>query len=663
MKNNTELQQGISMIRRFYLLSLILIGLVTAVQAQEAQRPQPTFWLGVSGAANLNYFTGTTQTLNSSIIVPAAFHDGFGVGLAGSVLFEYHFNPVVGLMLNLGYENRGGAFNQTLSPCNCPETLHTPLAYLTAEPSLRIAPFSSGFYLYVGGGYGYNINKSFTYTFVQNPESRFNSATGDFSNIRKNVFSGQIGAGYDIPISAFNSPTQVMLSPFVSYHPYFGRDPRSVESWTITTIRIGVALKFGKAAVAPVKEVAQAPAAAPVVVAPVVIGGEVGFAVQAPSKMPATRRINETFPLRNYIFFEENSSEIPSRYVRLSSDEAKKFNESQLREPDPKELSGRSQRQLRVYYNVLNILGDRMRANPNATVILIGSSAGKGSKIGKGYAESVKLYLVDVYGIDASRIKTEGRDEPIIKSEQPGGTLFLPMLRDGDRRVDIVSKSYDLLTPLHIKAIQDEPIDSRIVLTTKPGTNVTMNSWSVDVADEQGTIQHFGPFTKEKETIPGNIILGSRNEGNYTITMIWQTKEGNTIKKESTLRLERNAAPKVEGLRFSVLFDFDKSKTVTTYEKFLTEKVVPLIEDNGTVIIHGHTDIIGEDDYNMVLSQKRAQDTQNILERALSKAGKKGVKYEVYGFGSDVKTAPFENQYPEQRFYNRTVVIDIVPAQ
>jgi len=33
----------------------------------------------------------------------------------------------------------------------------------------------------------------------------------------------------------------------------------------------------------------------------------------------------------------------------------------------------------------------------------------------------------------------------------------------------------------------------------------------------------------------------------------------------------------------------------------------------------------------------------------------------VYGFGEDENLAPFENKLPEQRFYNRTVMIDIIP--
>src|SRR4029078_7167403 len=137
------------------------------------------------------------------------------------------------------------------------------------------------------------------------------------------------------------------------------------------------------------------------------------------------------------------------------------------------------------------------------------------------------------------------------------------------------------------------------------------------------------------------------------------TKTGHTIKEESSVSLVKSDDPKQEGLRYSILFDFDKSKTIASYEKFLTDIVTPLIPDNGTVIIHGHTDIIGEEKYNLSLSHERAKSAQQIIERALLNAGIKGVTFESFGFGEDPGMSPFENGLPEERFYNRTVIIDI----
>jgi hypothetical protein len=53
---------------------------------------------------------------------------------------------------------------------------------------------------------------------------------------------------------------------------------------------------------------------------------------------------------------------------------------------------------------------------------------------------------------------------------------------------------------------------------------------------------------------------------------------------------------------------------------------------------------------------------KNIIESALSKANRKDVKFELNGFGENENKSPFEKN-PEERSYNRTVIIDIVPVK
>lgn len=643
--------------------SLLLIGLIATTHAQEIVRPEPKLWFGVTGAANFNFYSGTTQTLNTGFKSQTAFHEGSGIAPFGSLLIEYRPTSVWGIMLNLGYDGRGGAFDQVLEPCNCPADLTTDLSYFVIEPSLRIAPFSNGFYLFLGGAFNYNYNKSFKFTQerqITDPpinEASLITETGDFSEIRSSLFSGQVGMGFDIPLASRTSRTQLDLSPFVSYHPYFGHEPRNIESWSLQTVRAGIALKIGRAKAS--KEIIKNVVEYPV---PVVVASEpdAKFSIKAPDGIPARRVVKESFPIRNYVFFNENSSEIPARYIQLSNKEAMEFRQNTSQEAKAIDVEGRSKRQLTAYYNILNILGDRMRNNPTSTVTLIGSSAGNGAPAGKEYAESIKSYLVMAFSINPTRIATEGRNQPIIPSEQPGGTIDLAMLRDGDRRVDIVSNSAILLAPLEFTSVIDDTKKSSIIFTTEEVNSVSIKNWTLDVIDEKGNINHFGPYTGQQASISGNDILGERRDGTYKVVMNAQTDDGKLIRKESSLRLIHDNVIIQNELRFSVLFDFDKSKTVSTYEKYLTDVVAPQIQDNSTVLIHGHSDIIGDTDYNMTLSQERARDAQSILEKALAKEGKKGIKFESYGFGDKSDFAPFKNKLPEERFYNRTVIIDIV---
>ena len=104
--------------------------------------------------------------------------------------------------------------------------------------------------MFVGPRIGINMAKTFTYQAKGQPEIK-----DEWSDIRSTVVSGQIGMGYDISLSSQHDRTQVDLAPFVSFHPYFGQDPRSVENWAVSTLRVGIVLKVGRAAAAPKREV------------------------------------------------------------------------------------------------------------------------------------------------------------------------------------------------------------------------------------------------------------------------------------------------------------------------------------------------------------------------------------------------------------------------
>jgi len=661
-------------IKSIILCAFILIGILTPIQAQDSiQYTKPSWYFGVAAGGNINFYQGSTRVLNEVITTINTFHNGSGVGLFAAPLIEYRpADSRWGVILQAGYDSRQGKFDEKIAnSCNCPEDLNTDLSYITVEPSLRFAPFKSNLYLYAGPRLAFNYSKSFQYQLEVNPAIPNQLSTVvryNFSDIRTPLISMQIGAGYDIPLTSPRHRTQLVLSPFVSFQPYFGQKPRSIETWNITTVRVGAALKIGRGdkIVLPVKKEVFVPTV-------VVVEPEVTFTVNSPNNIVTQRRVREIFPLRNYVFFDLSSTEIPNRYVLLKKDQVQNFKEDDLEMSVPADFSGRSGRQMKVYYNVLNILADRMLKHPETSIRLTGNSM-QGEEEGMTMAMNVKGYLVSVWGIDPARIKTEGRIKPRIPSEQPGGTKELDLLRECDRRVSIWTESPELimefqsgpdapLRPVAINVVQEAPLDSYLSFNVE-GADTAFNSWSMEIRDDAGTVQYFGPYTQEKVSIPGKTILGTRLEGDYKVKMIGNTKTNKVIVKEATVHMVLWVASKdVEGTRFSILYEFNNSIAITQYHKYLTEFINPKIPIGGTVIIHGHTDIIGDEAYNLKLSISRANDARDIMEEGLKKAGRNDVKFEVYGFGEDQKEAPFDNKYPEERFYNRTVIIDIVPKQ
>ncbi|MDR3696661.1 OmpA family protein [Mucilaginibacter sp.] len=639
-----------------FIICILMVSF--AFTTAKGQVTPPIWWYGVSGAANFNFYTGTTQNLNNSLTVPTPFHKGTGVRPYASILVEYRPGPVWGGILNVGYDGLGAKFDGVEAPCNCPADLTSELSYVSIEPSLRLGFKTSSLYFFAGPSVAINVNKGFAYTQLKQPNTN-----ADFSSVNSTIFSGQVGAGFDIPLSAPNSESKVSLSPFISYHPYFGQDPRNIESLSITTVRAGIALKFGKGHKAPVQDQPVAVAAAPVVVS------DVTFTVRGPINALPVHVVSETFPVLNSVFFDDGSTAIPSRYILLTKEQAIGFKEDQLQNAQSPSGTGRSAGQLTVYHNVLNVLGDRMRANPTATVSLEGSSA-QGPKDAKEFAESIKLYLVTVFEIDGSRISTHGSFKAHPSSEHPGGTKELVLLRAENRRVDIESKSPELLVeagggmmkPVQIITNQENPLDFDVVFNVDSAQE-KVKSWSVNATDERGTVQHFGPFTGNQQGLPAATILGDSPGGDYKITMLAELNNGSTVTKETSVHLLRPDPMITNGSRYSIVFDFDKAKSIAEYDKFLTTIVAPLIVDGATVTIHGHTDIIGLETYNQKLSEERAQQTQKIIERAIANSGRDHVKFETTGFGEDANHSPFDNNLPEERFYNRTVIIDIAPVK
>jgi len=636
------------------LAAVILGGLQAPVQAQDTYSA-PSWRFGVAGGGNFNFYRGTTQELNNDLTVPAGFRKGHGLGLFLAPVIEYHKSGTrFGFGLQGGFDSRSGNFDQIITPCDCPADLFTRLSYITLEPSLRYAPFKSSFFLFVGPRFAFNRDKDFTYQLGVSPVASDQvmpaPIEGEFSNMKKNLISFQVGAGVDIPLSASTSRTKFILAPFASFHPYYGQNPRTSENWNNTTLRVGLALKLGRGRM--VERAPELVGAAP-------YEPMVEFSVNSPQNLPIKRNVNETFPLRNEIFFDYGTTTIPDRYIKLDKAQVVYFKEDQLGGKDAIKDTERANRQMVVYYNLLNILGDRMTKNPNATIKLVGYSD-RSTSDAIIMSASIKSYLVDVFNIQSNRITNEGRNTKSI----PGNTAELVLLREGGRRVAIESNFPAMMMEFKSgsnQTVAQAPKESYITLNAK-GSDKAYHSWMVEAKDEKGAVQHFGPYLNETVSIPGKAILGDRPQGDYTITMIGQTKSGKEVRKEVSANLVQWTPPTdAVNTRFSVIYEFDQSKAIKQYDTYLTNVVAEKIPANAKVVLFGYTDVIGETTHNITLSLARANDVREILEKALAVIGTKNVTFEVRGNGEDEILSPFSNKYPEERAYNRTVVIDIIP--
>jgi outer membrane protein OmpA-like peptidoglycan-associated protein len=222
--------------------------------------------------------------------------------------------------------------------------------------------------------------------------------------------------------------------------------------------------------------------------------------------------------------------------------------------------------------------------------------------------------------------------------------------------VEILTEDQHLLEPVELATTMREPVANNLDLEVSAPYRIT--AWSATITGD-GYARTYGPFHATTQRINATPILGDRTHGTYTATIAATLEDGASITGEATFDLDKTKRPPVTTDRYSILFEYDESKTVEQYERFLRQTVAPALPKNALVYVHGHTDMIGDYDYNADLSLRRAETTATILEDEVRKNNREDVLFDTYGFGEDIDEAPFENESPEERHYNRTVVIDV----
>jgi len=488
-----------------------------------------------------------------------------------------------------------------------------------------------------------------------------NAYSGTLTNPSNLLLSAVIGAGYYFPL---NKEESLYIIPEINYFYSFS-DIATDINWKVNQLTAGVAFKWALRKTKPPKVAPPPPPPPPLPLPPpppkqpILDANIVAMAVDENGiESPMAKLKVEQFltsrmhPLLNYIFFDENSSQLPSRYVRLTKDEVSKFSVRKLYNKST----------LDVYHNVLNIVGKRVKMYPQAELTLIGCNTDLGPEksnaaLSKQRAEAVKNYLVNVWGISPSRIIIKSRNLPGIPSNvsQPDGQAE-------NRRVEILTNIDKLFEPL---IIQDTLIESNPpVFRFKPTINAQMGikEWMIVTSQSKGDIKTFSgtgkppvsiewDLSKEYEVVPKlNEPLNYRLQVVDNDNKVWASPVQSLPVEQYTI--ERKILEQIEDKeidKFSlILFGYNQFELGEANKKivqFAKRRIYP----NSEVKILGYSDRIGDAGYNLELSQKRA----NAAAKAL------GVPFSnAKGLGNSKLL--YDNDLPEGRFYCRTVTIDII---
>ncbi len=680
-----------------FLLVTAMIGTTFHAQKATAQQPVPTetqavnassrLRFGVVGGYALNQHTANFPELQGFPIFeprtttspgPPNFTSGTGRGFWGGALIEIPLSSSFLLGVRGSYTMHNARittleWKPVLPPdggasvmATIEHALQTRIAAVGLEPMLIWKPLpsmASGLNLAVGARVGWLVQTALT--------MEANLITPDFGSFMGGgrslpPISGAIPAvqalnisalaaiSYDIPLNAGQS---LLLSPEVSSTLGVTGVSNGI-SWTMNQLRAGIALKFSPSVAeppAPPKPVFIKPAV-PVLAAKVKANGVQPDGSETSDVALRTQEIfsRSLRPLLPYIFFDgEGSTSIPERYALLLAQQTRSFSTDKL--VDSEALTPKQH----PYYHVLNIIAQRLRQYPKAKLTITGCTDGVTSEnttveIARQRAFAVRRYLMEAWGIEATRLMTEAK----VISSKPSLPLDEPDKIRENRRVELLSDVPQIIAPI---LLQDT---ARLVLPSVIRVKPTVES-TVGVREWKMNIHQNGQVVKEWS---GN--------GTPPITMDWTIgeAEGGALESDTpltyTLTVTDNAGasistpPQTIALRRDVLksevversnqkvidryslilFDFAKSELSSANQSIVT-LIKQRLTEQAIVKITGFTDRTGNEDLNHRLSLARAQTAAQALGLTATA--------EINGYGSSVLL--YDNDLPEGRFYCRTV--------
>ena len=337
-----------------------------------------------------------------------------------------------------------------------------------------------------------------------------------------------------------------------------------------------------------------------------------------------------TPPIVNTIFFGQNSSELPDKYLysRISRDE-------NFFEINPVE----------AHRYLLLRISDILQRNPQGRIVLEGSTSGndeEGIGLARRRAETVKNALVRA-GVPENKISTRG----LLLPRNPSNQEY-PQGREENRRVDIL--------------LQNAPLQEYVARQQFAQVSGTINSrvTAQNTSDGEVTAQCTDTiigFTRSTSLrIPFLCRVGPDQQF-LTLRSSAGTAEIDRVDASYELDLSRlpqeQIALRTEDFIAILRFDYNSSE-LSAANRELLRQLVERIPNNSELTISGTSDALGSQERNVELSNARAKVTEDFIR---SVAGNR------LRITAGKGEAQFPDDTPEGRFLNRSIIVRIQNAR
>lgn len=355
-------------------------------------------------------------------------------------------------------------------------------------------------------------------------------------------------------------------------------------------------------------------------------------------------------PTLGFVFFEPNSAEIPARYDHVSQREAKTYSLKDLSDHDD----------IDVHRSILNIIAKRMLERPNANLTVTGCNTdveGERNNIplSMARAESVKEYLTAVWGIPASRIKTEARALP----QFPSSTKS----QDGqeeNRRAEISSDDPEIMEVFMASDTSRVPTPPMLRFRTNYQSASPVQSWALTVSQKGRIIKTYKNQGAPPKNIDWDLTDDEKNAPRLSTPMDLRLTLQNSMGDITTAALtvpvvvrtlkqkhiDHVADTTIERYNL-VLFNYAKAELTPAHDRILSV-LKNRLKPGSQIVIEGFADRTGSTLSNNRIATARAIATKKALGRDDAR---------IQGVGEERLLYP--NDTPEGRFLCRTVQITV----
>lgn len=669
-----QFEKGVSMsIRLGVTLLCMLTFAMTSVRAQSAY--------GAFGGMSLNSSTANFEQLEGYVNCNSIFRDGRGYGPVGGLYYERTIVGPLSFLVSGTYRQANNTLTSqeftsigvdgVQTDARIDHTVDASIGIVGIQPSLQVTVLGA-LALHAGIEAGYALQSKFEQretleepadvgAFGSGSRTR-NEQSGDIPNANKFIMSMSAGLRYFLPVNATNT---LQLVPEISYRQAITPVAKNLV-WSISSFSAGVGIRvvIPKAPrtapppppppppvleppVARLPEVVRPPVVTAPVPTPTVLTSSIramGVDEAGTESPVAQLRIEEVastkiIPMLPYVFFEPNSTTLPSRYTtKAQREDALGINRSMLFE-----------------------VASRMRSTPGSYLNVIGMTLSKSPSVSDRTASeraaAVVAFLHNEGGIDASRLRATTR--PLLPSNTPS-------LDDVDgveeiNRIELsASESSGLLDPIRIHDTIRTATPPIIRLHTTVQSSDDIVRWEIQTLQKGRGLRTFKGLGAPPESTDWMLAAAQESmpqvPGVVDVVLTVTTAKGESVSRSSInveqLTLQRKKREHVADKdveEFNILlFDIGSAELTTAQRNIIESEIKPRIKENSNVTIVGHTDRMGDASANAALSLARAKNTATIL--GVSKAT-------VRGEGeSNVR---FDNTTPEARCLSRTVEIRI----